>query len=509
MPLELDPQSLKEYLQKAIAWVRANPIPTALAGGVLFTVLLFTMVVSSLLKDNVTEEKVSLAEDEMNLCTRLRKLEQLEPSLQKRGMNVELSKATGKIFTALLGEAPSPDDLALLDQAQRECSGMQNHDFSWLLAIDARVRKGVWPGTLTLPPTSSALRDRFSKAIEKVPTAAIALPTDAASLDAWFVFAAGEAPVMEPLLEAWLRASGAAGLEPLAKSMRIYQTGVRLTPKSTLIESTFNKLGLLRKPIYVVDVLSPPAPQPASAPASQPVLTAALGPQGTFIFLGVLAGDMCALAASKDPFPPLVERSCKGLVPRRLESGEIFLLPAQTRTSTRLLPVLMRDDGQLLVGNKTKDEVDPALLGTFVATAQANSLGKAQVGAITSVTEDGVELAFDTKPIKGAGIVGFSSTLPMTLEKKCPAMPKELCTQLKTENAKRCEIGATVCLTTMAGRTLRYGRTVRVETEPCIAEYGEKAGCPKTETVGLFVDVKEAGAADFGAATFHALSVTH
>lgn len=501
MPIELDPQSLKEYAQAAAKWVKKNPIPAALAGGLALLILLFSLVISSLFKDNVTPEKVSLAEDEPNLCARLHKLDALEPSLQKRGLSVEYKNATSKLGEELLGEKASPDDLAVMGEVQRTCHGMSNHDFAWAVAIEARLRRGVWPKALGLPPSAS-LRDRLARVLEKVPAAQIALPTDSASLDAWFKFAADDDVVLQPLVEAWLNASSVTA-GPQQRWFATYQAAVRLSPKRPIVEQAFEQLGLLKKPIFVVDTNAPDAQPAASQPASAPALHPLAGPGGTLVFLGVLTGEDCALAASADPFPPLVLRSCRGLVPRRLQVGEIYLLGAEAKGVTRYTAALRRDDGSWRFGDGAQGEVGGSLLSMFVATAKPSAM-VGQVGSIVAV--DSQPGLFETKAVKAPLVIGFAAPVGLKPEKRCESISRDRCNALKTETTKRCDIGPTQCVSDTNGHVIRFARVAHLQAEPCLQEFGEKNQCPKTETIGLLIDERSPGATVFNEGSLNKLA---
>jgi hypothetical protein len=477
--MAVDPQNLKKLPSKIFAWLTTNPLHAGLVGAAVLVIALFAILVVSIERTHVTQEKVQIAEDDPNLCRRVRKLDALEPSLAKRGQSKEYQAASAKAFKQLTGTEASPDDLAILSHAAESCDGADNDSFAWAVLLDARIKRGVWPAQPQHPPKRAEQRTRLAQAIEKNPGLPIVLPADAAARKEWLQLAATAQPPLDAVIQRFRNGTQEADLA-------IYQQLVEVAPDSPPVAQFYEKLGLLSQPIDVADT----AGGAANPPASMPV-----GPNGTLPFLGVLGGEQCALAGAKSAYPPLVIRSCKGLVPRRLPQGEVVLVGAEVRlaggAALHWLPLVLSDDGRVSIN--ARDKVDDKLLAAFVSAApHFTADGKPYAGELKPLTVEGKPLTF-VSPLQKIAPVIFSTAKARIEKKDCPKLDKLRCEALGGDDHDKCEIAAPVCVVLNSGAKLRVARSLQIHAEPCLREFGEKSSCEHHDTYGLFVDKKDKG----------------
>ena len=504
-----DGRALQEKIEKARAWAQANPLLTGIIGiGGLFLFILLIVIISLFKSSGPSKSDVDAAQAEKNVCKRLTKLQQLESETKQRTFSPEYLKALQTAYRELTQAEPTADDTLALSSVIDECSGLDNADFAWLVNIDTRFRKGEWPAVPKEPPANENVRARLYEGLARNPRLPIALPTEATVRDKWLRFAVenpeyakNTAAPVGPLLAIFYKENDT----PDAHVALYQQLAQMQTNSGWLARKLYDRLGLLPEPLLVADT-APETPPPG--------LTR--GPEDTLRFLGVLAGERCAIAIDSSPLPPIWVRPCKGLKPRRFGAGELFLLSAEAQADVQFplhwLPLLVEDSGEARYGEALRGKIDDRVLAAFMVAAPRFVLGPkgllpfAPAPSVTQAHQGGAPFASFKTPLQGAlrpRVLAFSAQAKVKLDKACPKVDKTRCDAVKGDGERdSCELAPPMCFT-LAGAAMLRATPVRITRPlPCLKEYGTKTQCKAEEITGLFVDPIAEGSSEYTAGPF-------
>jgi hypothetical protein len=496
------------------AWIKDNPVLALVIGlGGLFFIVLVVVIAALLRGGGPSKAQIDAVASEADICKRLHKLNELDTDKKNKGFSAEYVLALKAAYRDLTKIEPTTDDALALAGLSSECTGLSGPDFAWLAIADTRFKKGEWPSWPEEPPSNEAVRGRLHDAITHYPRLQIAIPADAELRSKWLRFAVEDpeyaknpqAPI-GPLLAVFYKAD-----DTQTAHLALYQQLAQMPGGvAWLSRKLYDRLNLLPEPLYVTDTVPETSP-----PGLQ------RGPDYTLRFLGVLEGDRCAIALDPSPLPPLWVRSCKGLLPRRFASGELFLLSAEAKVDVdyplHWLPLLVEESGDVRFGDSLRGKLDDRVLAAFMVAAPRFVLapkGLIPFSPTPNVTsarqgEGGASFASFRTAVSGGfrpRVLAFSPHAKVKLDRSCPKVNKARCEPIKGQGEHdTCELGAPLCMT-LGGAAMVRSTPVRVvRPVPCIKEYGEKTVCKAHEIVGLFVDTIAEGANEYTDGPFIAL----
>lgn len=499
-------------MDKLQAWIKQNTILAAVIGfaGV-FAIVLIIVIISLFKSGGPTKAQVDAASSEPNVCKRLLILQHLET--KQKGFSPEYLGALKKAYSDLTKQEPTADDTLALAGLISDCPGLDNTDFGWLVIVETRFRKGEWPSFPQEPPTNANVRGRLHEALVQYSRLPVQIANDAALRERWLRFAVEnpeyqknpQAPV-GPLLAIFYNPD-----DTQANHLALYQQLAQMAGTSGwLARKIYDRIGLLPEPLFVVDT------QPETAPEGLQ-----RGADDTLRFLGVVEGERCAIAIDGSPLPPLWIRSCKGLKPRRLAAGELFMLATEAKGDPEdplhWMPVLVEEAGDARFGEALRGKIDDRVLAAFMTAAPRFVLGPkglvpfapAPSVAVAYQGEGGPTFASFKSGAMGSArprVLAFSPQAKIKLDKSCPKVDKARCDAIKgSGDADHCELAAPMCFT-LGGQAMLRATPVRVVRPlPCIKEYGEKPNCKASELTGLFVDPIAEGSNDYTQGPFYLL----
>jgi|GEM_PF-4743106 len=496
-------------------WLQTHPLQAFMLLLAYVCVLLFSVLVVQLIKSKWETNKYAAVEQEQNLCTRLKKLEALEPKVNKRAANAHYQRVLSALIQELIHTSPMMDDVDAMARFSPRCDSLSLVDFAWLFHIEAHLPKGIWPIYPQLPPLDTEIREKLVRTLEEHPYINIKLSRDSKILEQWLLLFSISEKLPLSILE--------GSTKDPQDAIYIYQRLALLNPKSSLLAALYKKLNLLERPLYIKDKkqlvfqASMVAPQLKEGTLSPPI-----GPDKTLLYLGALGAQQCAIAASSATYPPLWLRPCQDILLRRLSVGELFLLSFDVSDnqskSLHWSPILIDNQGDIKTLPQIYKEVSQDAVRTFIKLAPHYALGKkgygiytkeliesqARIGIPKKNAEDNTQqpsyLSFSTEYEPGApNAISFSPTPMLHLEfKDCPKIQKDRCeTLIQGNNYLSCDIIQSFCVVLNTLDKIRVSSVQLGIKEECEKEYGSQNQCATTKIPALFIDTQKAGQSDY------------